>query len=66
MTDPRLRSIEDFSRMTGVPVPTIRHWRMQGEGPQAIRMGKRLYWREQDILDWIEAKFEEARNEVSA
>ncbi|MGJ9372263.1 helix-turn-helix transcriptional regulator [Nesterenkonia sp. CF4.4] len=65
MSDPRLRSIEDFAEMTGVPVATIRHWRIRGEGPPAVRLGKRLYWKEQDILDWIEGKFEEQK-QVSA
>lgn len=66
MMDPKLRSIEDFADMTGVPVPTIRHWRIRGECPPAIRMGKRLYWREQDILDWIDSKFAEVEKQVSA
>lgn len=58
MTDLGLRSINEFAQLTGVPVATIRHWRVRGECPPAIRLGKRLYWKEQEILDWIEAKFE--------
>lgn len=62
MTNPRLRTIEEFAEIAGVPVPTIRHWRIRGECPPAVRLGKRLYWKEQDILDWIEAKFEAVEN----
>ena len=66
MDHPRLIDIEGFSELTGVPVPTIRHWRARGECPPAIRLGKRVFWKEQDILDWIEGKFQEAQKEMSA
>lgn len=31
-----------------------------GTAPKHTKIGGRLYWREQDVIDWINAQFEEA------
>jgi excisionase family DNA binding protein len=36
----------------------VYQWRSRGEGPQAIRMGKRLLFRPADVEAWISAHAE--------
>ncbi|GAB3663524.1 hypothetical protein GCM10027596_26800 [Nocardioides korecus] len=50
--------IEDVSEMTGVPVPTLRHWRAAGTGPRSAKFGKRIVYREADVQHWIDVQFE--------
>lgn len=63
MTEIRLRSLEDAEEMTGIPLATWRYWRARGEGPRSVRIGRRVFFREQDIRDWINDQFsgEEAK-----
>ena len=35
---------------------TLNHWRCQGEGPPFIRLGSRIGYRGQDLLDWLEGR----------
>jgi predicted DNA-binding transcriptional regulator AlpA len=37
-----------------VPVSTIYHWRGRGEGPPALKVGKRLRFRADDVLKWLD------------
>lgn len=40
--------------MLGVSVATLRWWKHIGKGPKSIKLGPRIrYWR-QDVLDWLE------------
>lgn len=37
------------------------NWMIQnGNAPKSALIGGRRYWRESDVLDWINAQFEEA------
>lgn len=37
------------------------NWMIQnGTAPKHAKIGGRLYWRESDVIDWINAQFEEA------
>lgn len=48
-----LRLPED-AELTGLPVNTLPFWRHQGTGPRSIRLGRRVVYRECDVVAWIE------------
>ena len=49
---PRLWSIHDVSSFIGVPVATIYQWRVRGDGPPAMRLGRHLRGR---FLSWLQS-----------
>lgn len=58
----KLMRIEEVSERTGVPVSTLRYWRLRdvGEGPKSVRLGRRVVYSAEDVEAWIDAKFEAA------
>lgn len=64
MTDaglPELLSASELADYLGVPVSTIHYWRGKGQGPPALKVGKRLRFRTADVADWLAGK--EARSQ---
>lgn len=59
MTTPLLR-IEDVAEMTGVSANTLRYWRHQKTGPKSAKFGRRVVYREADVIAWIDQQFENA------
>ncbi len=62
----RLLRIEDVSEQTGVPVNTLRYWREQSKrkgvpkvGPQGVRLGRRVVYRQSDVDTWLAQAFAE-------
>ncbi len=48
-----LWSIHDLADYLGVPIKTIRSWRLRGTGPVGIRVGKHIRYRRADIEAWL-------------
>jgi excisionase family DNA binding protein len=48
-----LLSIEALAEYLEVPVTTIRHWRTDGTGPCAIKVGGRVRFAVSDVLAWL-------------
>lgn len=66
MANVRLRSTGEIAETYGFPEATLRYWRHCGGGPPSVRIGRRVFYREQDVSDWIESKFAaEAQKQVS-
>lgn len=53
----RLITIDEYADRMRVGVPTVRHWRRTGYGPQPRRIGRRLLWLEAEVDSFIAAKF---------
>lgn len=51
----RLWTVEDVSEYLAVPVRTVYAWRSAGTGPPGRRVGKRLRYRAQDVVAWVDA-----------
>lgn len=45
---------EDVSAALGIPVPTLYRWRSQGKGPRAMRLGRHLRYRVEDVEAWLD------------
>ena len=48
----RLWTLKDVSDFLGVPVGTLYQWRVRGEGPPALRMGKHLRFDPNAVWLW--------------
>lgn len=49
------------SKITGVPVTTLRYWRHAGLGPASFTLGRRVVYRRSEIERWIAEQEETTR-----
>lgn len=59
----KLLTITEVAEMTRLPEATLRWFRHEGtKGPKSAKLGRRVVYRESDVLAWIDAAFsDEAR-----
>lgn len=50
-----LLSPQDLAEWLGVPVRTVYRWNHERSGPQAIRVGKHVRYRRDDVEAWLNA-----------
>lgn len=43
---------EDLSKRWNVPLSTLSQWRWNGKGPEFLKFGKHIRYREEDILSF--------------
>lgn len=60
-----IMSAEDVAARYGVTEKTLTDWRYKGTGPAFFRAGKRVFYREADVLAW-EARQAEAQAQKRA
>jgi excisionase family DNA binding protein len=48
-----LLTIKEAGAYLKVSVETLRKWRAQGRGPKAVKLGRHLRYRPEDIDQWI-------------
>ncbi len=58
----KLLRVPDVKELTGIPEATLRFWRHEGTGPKSAKLGRRVVYREADVLAWIDAQFENDGN----
>lgn len=54
----RLLDLDEVAAYLGIPKNTLYKWRVQGEGPRAIKVGKHLRFRRRDVEAWLDAHYE--------
>jgi len=54
---PTLMTLEEVAAMLRKTPAQLRWMRHNGTGPRSAKLGGRVMYREQDVLDWIEAAF---------
>jgi hypothetical protein len=42
--------------LLGVQPNTLEKWRLTGEGPTFVRVGRNIRYRRQDLVDWIDGR----------
>lgn len=64
----RLLRLPEVSEMTGIPENTLRFYRAQGgdKGPPSAKLGRRVVYRYDDVVRWIEEQFEAAGDDKAA
>jgi hypothetical protein len=50
-----LLSEADLAVILEVEIKTVQAWRMQGRGPDYVKLGKSIYYRTRDLQEWIDA-----------
>lgn len=56
----KLLTIHEVGDMLRKSPAQLRWMRHQGTGPRSAKLGGRVMYREQDVIDWINAAFEDA------
>lgn len=51
-----LWGVDTLAGFLGVPVKTVYEWRSSGSGPRGFRVGKYVRYREEDVMDWLDAQ----------
>lgn len=59
-----LMTESDLADMVNVDVAAVRAWRSQSKGPPWTRLGRGVFYRRQDVRDWIASKVERPENEA--
>lgn len=52
----RLLTVHELSEYLGIPVATLYDWRVDGVGPQAVKLGRSLRYPESCVRTWIKEK----------
>lgn len=45
----------DLAEILDVKTQTLASWRAENKGPDYVKLGKSIFYRKQDVLDWINA-----------
>jgi excisionase family DNA binding protein len=51
---PDLMSVPEVAAYLGVPTSTIHFWRGRKQGPPAVKVGRRLMFRANDVAAWLD------------
>lgn len=51
-------STAQASAKTGIPEGTLRYWRAQGLPPKSFNLGRKVFYREEDIDQWLTDQYE--------
>lgn len=54
-----LLSEDEVAELARIPKNTLRYYRHVGDkGPKWAKLGRRVFYRESDVLAWIDAQFD--------
>lgn len=51
---PELLTVKDVAAICGVPVSTVHHWAMRGEGPPSFKIGKHRRFDAGETRAWLD------------
>jgi len=57
---PKYLTTAEVAEALRAPVETVRYWRHVGKGPKSFKAGRRVLYREDDVLAWIESQMDAA------
>lgn len=49
-------SVDELAQYLQLSKETIYHWRLEGTGPRATKLGKHLRYRRENIEAWLQAR----------
>ena len=53
---PQLLDTEELAAYLRTPKASIEYWRVTGTGPVFMRIGRKVFYSEADVLAWLESK----------
>jgi excisionase family DNA binding protein len=56
MSTPEYLTVNEVAALARAPIATIYQWNHRGIGPRPRRVGRRLLYRRDEVLAWIEAQ----------
>lgn len=51
---PRLLTVVEVAEILAVPVSTVHHWALRGEGPPSFKVGKHRRFDAETVLAWLD------------
>lgn len=51
--DDRLRTTSEVADRLQIPAKTLRNWRSLGQGPQYLRVGRHVRYRDDHVEAWL-------------
>ncbi len=51
-----LLTTSEVAALTRAPEATVRYWRHLGTGPRSFKIGRRVVYRESDVMAWLEER----------
>lgn len=54
----RLLTIDELSDYLGIPVGTLRDWRVDGIGPKAVKLGRAVRYPSACVRSWLEEQLD--------
>jgi predicted DNA-binding transcriptional regulator AlpA len=57
VTDSPFLTLDELAERYQLPVATVRYWRNHGKGPKAVKIGRYVRYRFEDVLAWERAQF---------
>ena len=57
---PDLLTITEAAELLRTPVATLRYWRHCKIGPRSFRLGRRILYRRDELLAWVDAQHNRA------
>jgi len=59
---PELIDTKEVSRITSIPAPTLRAWRLEGRGPKWFKIeGTLVRYKRSDVEAWLKTQYETRR-----
>jgi excisionase family DNA binding protein len=55
----RLLTAQEVAAFLGVPMQTLYQWRVRGGAPRAVKVGRHLRFRREDVDAWVERHSDE-------
>lgn len=54
MTEPEYMTTDEVAELCRTPVTTVRYWRQSKLGPPSIKVGRRVLYRRDEVLAWLD------------
>lgn len=54
-------SMQDIANRYGVPLQTVRQWRVKGTGPRGMSIGKYVRYRLSDVIAWENSRLDDEK-----
>jgi excisionase family DNA binding protein len=58
---PRLLSPQEVANFLGIPLGSLYQWRTKGTAPRAVKVGRHIRFRQEDLDAWVERQADEPR-----
>jgi excisionase family DNA binding protein len=53
--DDEFLTTEELADLLRIPAATIYQWRLRGQGPPALKIGRHLRWRRTAVDEWLDS-----------